>query len=458
MEMVCRCGQNVLNVYPSNLLLKYLIAFVLLCVSVAFSATPAFAATGSSILSMEERAETIDRLLAVRLETLPAKLMRREGIDMWVLVAREYNEDPVVMTMLPGVAHSARRRTILVFADEGTGGVNGYAVSRYAVGDYFQARWDPDEQTDQWQALADLITEKNPTTIGINVSSDFALADGLTHGEDEGLFGALSDEQESRIVSAEKLAIAWLETRTEEEMELYPSIVEIAHNIIAEGFSNNVITPGETTTEEVRWWYRDRIRELRLLAWFHPSVSIQREQQNTELQGVILPGDLLHVDFGITYLRLNTDTQQHAYVLKQGELEAPAGLRTGLATSNRLQDILTENFVLGRTGNEILRSARAQGIEEDIRPSIYTHPIGYHGHGAGPTIGMWDNQGDTVGRGDYPLYENTAHSIELNSTVSIPEWGGQDVRFKLEEDAFYDGEEIYYIDGRQEELIIIWSN
>ena len=456
--MVCRCGQNVLNVYPSNLLLKYLIAFVLLCVSVAFSATSAFAANGASILSMKERAETIDRLLAVRLETLPAQLMRREGIDMWVLVAREYNEDPVVMTMLPGDAHSARRRTILVFADEGTDGVNGYAVSRYAVGNYFQAKWDPDEQTDQWQALADLITEKNPTTIGINVSSDFALADGLTHGEYEGLFGALSDEQESRIVSAEKLAIAWLETRTEEEMELYPSIVEIAHNIIAEGCSNNVITPGETTTEEVRWWYRDRIRELRLLAWFHPSVSIQREQQNTELQGVILPGDLLHVDFGITYLRLNTDTQQHAYVLKQGELEAPAGLRTGLATSNRLQDILTENFVLGRTGNEILRSARAQGIEEDIRPSIYTHPIGYHGHGAGPTIGMWDNQGDTVGRGDYPLYENTAHSIELNSTVSIPEWGGQDVRFKLEEDAFFDGEKIYYIDGRQEELIIIWSN
>ena len=437
---------------------KLLTTITLLCFSVAFSATSAFAATGDSILSMKERAETIDRLLAVRLETLPAKLMRREGIHMWVLVAREYNEDPVVMTMLPGDAHSARRRTILVFADEGTDGVKGYAVSRYAVGDYFQARWDPDEQTDQWQALADLITEKNPTTIGINVSSDFALADGLTHGEYEGLFGALSDEQESRIVSAEKLAIAWLETRTEEEMELYPSIVEIAHNIIAEGFSNNVITPGETTTEEVKWWYRDRIRELRLLAWFHPSVSIQREQQNTELQGVILPGDLLHVDFGITYLRLNTDTQQHAYVLKHGESEAPAGLRAGLATSNRLQDILTENFVLGRTGNEILRSARAQGIEEDIRPSIYTHPIGYHGHGAGPTIGMWDNQGGTVGRGDYPLYENTAHSIELNSTVTIPEWGGQEVRFKLEEDAFFDGKNTYYIDGRQEELILISSD
>ena len=199
----------------------------------------------------EITAETIDRLLAVRLNTLPAKLMRRESIDMWILVAREYNEDPVVMTMLPGDAHAARRRTILVFSDEGDEGVKGYAVSRYAVGDYFQAIWNPEEQPDQWRALSDLITEKNPSTIGINVSSDFALADGLTHGEYEGLVDALTNEQESRLVSAEKLAIAWLETRTEEEMEIYPSIVEIAHDIIAEGFSNAVIK-GNTSSLATR--------------------------------------------------------------------------------------------------------------------------------------------------------------------------------------------------------------
>ena len=424
---------------------------------VGCSKEAAFAATGDSILSMEARAETVDRLLSVRLRDLPEKLMRREGLDMWILIAREYNEDPVVMTMLPGTAHSARRRTILVFSDEGSHGVKGYAVSRYGVGDYFQARWDPDEEPNQWQALADLISEKSPTAIGINVSSDFALADGLTYTEFQRLYSELSDEQKSKIISAETLAVAWLETRTEEEMKLYPSIVEIAHDIIEEGFSNTVITPGETTVEEVEWWYRDRIRELRLLAWFHPSVSIQRQNESTEIRGVILPGDLLHVDFGITYLRLNTDTQQHAYVLDSEEFEAPAGIRAGLATSNRLQDILTENFILGLTGNEILKAARAQAIEEGIRPSVYTHPIGYHGHGAGPTIGMWDNQGDTVGRGDYALYENTAHSIELNSTVSVPEWGGQDVRFKLEEDAYFDGKNIYYIDGRQEDLILISS-
>ncbi|PCJ27496.1 MAG: Xaa-Pro aminopeptidase [SAR86 cluster bacterium] len=423
--------------------------------------------TGDSILPMKQRAETIDRFLVARFESLPAKLMRREGIAMWILVAREYNEDPVVMTMLPGDAHAARRRTILVFMDEGAEGVKGYAVSRYGVGDFFKPVWNPEEQPDQWKALSELISEKNPANIAINTSSDFALADGLTQGEYVGLMGALTNEQKNRVQSAENLAISWLEARTAEEMAIYPSIVEIAHDIIEEGFSNEVITPGVTTTDDVMWWYRDRIRELRLVTWFHPSVSIQRADgaekefidlfTDTDRDGVILPGDLLHVDFGITYLRLNTDTQQHAYVLRPGESNAPAGLLAGLKTSNRLQDILTENFKAGRTGNEILRAARAQAIDEDIRPSIYTHPIGYHGHGAGPTIGMWDNQNDTVGKGDFPMHENTAYSIELNATVSVPEWGGQDVRFMLEEDAYFDGQTSRYIDGRQEEFILIES-
>ena len=417
---------------------------------------PTYSKTGDTILPMKQRAEVIDRLLADRLQSLPEKLMRREGIAMWVLIAREYNEDPVVKTMLPATAFAARRRTILVFVDEGDKGIKGYAVSRYGVGDYFKPVWNPDEQTDQWQALADFIVKKNPKNIGINVSPTFALADGLSHGEHSGFMSALPQRFQNRVVSAEKLAVSWLETRTADEMAIYPSIVKIAHDIIAEGFSNKVVTPGITTTDDVRWWYRDRIKELRLATWFHPSVGLQRSG-STESKGEILPGDLLHVDFGIIYLRLNTDTQQHAYVLRSGETEVPAGLIAGLKTSNRVQDILISKFKVGRTGNEILRAARLQATDEGIRPSIYTHPIGYHGHAAGPTIGMWDNQGDTVGRGDFPMHQNTAYSIELNSTVSVPEWGGQDVKFKLEEDAFFDGENTRYIDGRQQKFLLIKS-
>jgi Xaa-Pro aminopeptidase len=311
--------------------------------------------------------------------------------------------------------------------------------------------------------VAEVIAERAPQRIGVNRSSTFALADGLSATEYQALLEALPAEYHDRVVGAEALAIGWLETRTPEEMVVYPQIVRLAHTIIAEGFSNAVIQPGITTTDDVVWWYRQRIAELTLDTWFHPSVSLQRQtaegregdfSSRPDVE-VIQPGDLLHVDFGITYLRLNTDTQQHAYVLRSGETLAPAGLVDALAVGNRLQDILTENFVAGRTGNEILAAALAQSESAGIDATIYTHPIGFHGHAAGPTIGMWDQQGGVPGRGDYPLFASTAFSIELNAAVAVPEWGGQEVRVMLEEDAFFDGERTWYIDGRQTELILI---
>ncbi len=416
-----------------------------------------------AILSMEERAEVVNRWLEIRLDTVVPMLMRRAEVDMWIVSAREYNEDPVIKTMLPATWQSARRRTILVFYDRGPDeGVERLAIARYDIGAFFQSAWDKEEQPDQWARLAEVIAERDPQQIAINRSETFALADGMTDTEFDGLMAALPDAYQTRIVSGEELAIGWLEARTPEEMAVYPQIVRIAHAVIAEGLSEQVIQPGITTTADVQWWYRERIRDLNLTAWFHPSVSLQRPdageagdfsaQPDAE---VIQPGDLLHVDFGITYLRLNTDTQQHAYVLKPGETDAPEGLRDGLATGNRLQDILTDQFAVGRTGNEILAAALAQAEAEGIDATIYTHPIGFHGHGAGPTIGLWDQQGGVPGKGDYPLYANTAHSIELNAAVSIPEWDDQEILIKLEEDAFFDGEHVRYIDGRQDDLHLI---
>lgn len=418
--------------------------------------------TMPAILDMRERAELIDDLLEDRLHTVVPMLMRRAGIDMWIIAAREYNEDPVIETMLPATWLAARRRTVLVLFDDGTN-VEGLAVARYAVGPLFPAAWNPEEQPDQWQALADLVKERNPTRIAVNVSETFALGDGLTHAEHEGLMAALEPSLRGRVVSGDRLAVGWLETRTEAEMSVYPHIVRIARTIIREGFSDAVITPGVTTTDDVVWWYRQRIRDLGLITWFHPSVSVQRAESGGRSgdfssrpdAAVIQRGDLLHVDFGIKYLRLNTDTQQHAYVLRSGETDAPEGLRHALAVGNRLQDILTGQFQTGRTGNEILAGALSQAASEGIKASIYTHPIGFHGHGAGPTIGLWDQQGGVPGRGDYPLFANTAHSIELNATVPIPEWGGQEIRIMLEEDAFFDGSTTWYIDPRQEQMYLI---
>jgi len=411
------------------------------------------------ILSPRERASLENRILAERLDTLIPQIMRAEGIDLWLLVAREYLEEPVVATMLDAENMHARRRTILIFHDPGEGKpVERLTVSRYGLGGLFAPAWNPDEEPDQWAAVARLIAARNPKKIGINSSDLYQFADGMTLSQYGKFREALPPALHDRIVSGEGLAIRWLETRTPTEMALYPTVVRIAHAVIAEAFSRKVITPGTTTAEEVQWWYRDRLLQLGLTPWFHPSVAIQRQGREGMIEGeeVIRPGDLLWTDFGITYLRLNTDTQHLAYVLKPGESEAPAGLRQGLANSNKVQDFLRAAFKPGRSGNGALAEAREKAIAAGLEPSIYSHPIGYHGHGAGPSIGFWDNQ-QADPRGAGPIRANTAWSIELTSYAAVPEWGGQRVDFRTEEDAFFDGTSVRFIDGRQTALTLVPS-
>jgi Xaa-Pro aminopeptidase len=426
---------------------------------------PSLATDHPLVLPMQQRAQLIDELLNDKLRnTLPA-LMRREGIDMWLIIAREYNEDPIIETMLPATWLAARRRTMLVIYNPGPGlPIEALAVARYAVGEHFQQAWDKEKQPDQWARLLEIIQQRDPGSIGVNQSMHWGLADGIAATDLQLLKDTLPAKYRQRIVPAEALGVAWLETRTAREMQLYPQIVRIAHEIIEEAFSNRVIQVGVTTTEDVTWWFREKVRELKLSVWFHPTVSIQRQDAKVFDQveafsksrddGVILPGDLLHVDFGITYLRLNTDTQQHAYVLKPGETDAPDYLKQALAAGNRLQDIFTANFKAGASGNEVLAKSRKLAEQEGIKPTIYTHPLGYHGHGAGTTLGMWDSQDGVPGSGDYPLHLDTAYSIELNAASYIEQWG-KEIRIMLEEDAFFDAAGVRYIDGRQTEFILI---
>ncbi len=426
----------------------------------ALTETEAAAPALPAILPPRERAALENRILAERLDKLIPAIMRAEGIDLWLLVAREYFEEPVVATMLDAENMHARRRTILIFHDPGMGRpVERLTISRYGLGGLFDPAWDPDKQPDQWQAVADIIAARDPKKIAINSSDLYQFADGMTLSQYDKLMQALPPALHDRVTSGEGLAIRWLETRTPAEMALYPTIVRIAHAIIGEAFSRKVITPGVTTAEQVQWWYRDRLIQLGLAPWFHPSVAIQRQGREGMIEGdeVIRPGDLLWTDFGITYLRLNTDTQHLAYVLKPGETAAPAGLSAGLAGSNRVQDFLTRAFKTGRSGNEALAIARADAIAAGLDPSIYTHPIGHHGHGAGPSIGFWDNQ-NTVPAGEGPIRANTAWSIELTPYAAVPEWGGQRVDFRTEEDAFFDGETVRYIDGRQTAITLIPSD
>ncbi|MEZ4797720.1 MAG: M24 family metallopeptidase [Flavobacteriaceae bacterium] len=417
------------------------------------------------ILSERERARVVDEILADRFNNLLPKLMDRTGIDMWILISREYNEDPVLKTMLPATWLNARRRTIILFyRDKANNTIEKLAVARYNFGDNIISAWDKDSEPNQWKRLMQLIEERNPKTIGLNFSKHFNIADGLDKTDYDEFMEYLPSKYKSKVVSAEKLATGWIETRTEREMVIYSQLVDITHDIIAVAFSESVITPGITTTTDVEWWMRDKVTELGLETWFHPSVDVQRTSEtmgnhlysfsNRPDNMVILPGDLLHCDFGITYLRLNTDCQELAYVLKPNETEAPKFLVDAFKKGNQVQDFLTNNFVAGKTGNEILLKALNEAKAAGLRPSIYTHPLGSYGHSSGPTIGMWDAQGGVPGAGDYPLYPNTVYAIELNTTVTIPEWQ-RDIRIMFEEAGFYGEEGFRYVNGRQTELLLI---
>ena len=400
------------------------------------------------MIDLRSEAAARDHLLTRRLDTLIPQLLAETGIDCWVLIGREYAEDPVLATMLPATWLSARRRTILVLTPK-----ERFAVARYPVGQAFPGVWVPEDEPDQWTRLVALLTELDPKTIGVGMSVDQAHADGLTATERDALLESLPPPLRKRVTSADVLGLRWLETRLPEERATYVEATEVAHALLRRGLSREAVTPGTTTTTDLEWWYRQTVHDAGLGAWFHPTVTVQRptEDPGTTITG----GDLVHVDFGIVYASLCTDQQEHAYVLAEGERAAPDGLQRGLQSANRIQDLLMASFESGATGNEILRRALDACAAAGLDATIYSHAIGLHGHGAGMTIGLWDQQGGVPGAGDHPLHANTAHSIELMGISTVPEWGGQDVRFMLEQDAWFDGTECTWLDGRQTELHLI---
>ena len=401
--------------------------------------------------SLRDQAALQQRWLARRMETILPALMRKHGVDFWVIPMREYNEDPLFTSLVSPTTFAARRRTIYVFHDRGpSAGVDRIALGGTSQGGVYRAvRTTRAVEADvagrtaelwgdaQWQVLKDLIEERRPRSIGIDVSRTWAFADGLSHGEYEGMTAALGPEWTARLRPVELLAVELIASRLPEEAATFRRMNELAWEIISTAFSSDVITPGVTRTEDVVWWMRQRVNDLGLGSWFQPSVSVQRRSVTAEQLGdnpVIRRGDVLHCDFGIVAMRLNTDTQHMGYVLREGERDVPEGLRRALLASNRLQDIVMAEIRPGRTGNEILRGSLARMRAEGIDGTVYTHPIGVHGHGAGPLIGLWDYQEGVPGRGDAPVIANMWYSIELQATAPVPEWDGQRVRSAQEED------------------------
>jgi Xaa-Pro aminopeptidase len=397
--------------------------------------------------SVREQDRIRQEWLKARLERVLPAVMRRHGVGMWIVVCREYNEDPVFFSLVSPSVMAARRRTILVFNDLGPEkSVERLALGGGSNGGLYQVFRDPEAAgrelwgQGQWTTLRRLVDERRPATIAVNVSQTHAFSDGLSVGEWEQL-GAALGPWSARVVRAEDLPLEYVETRIPEMLPTYRQMMRVVHALVARAFSSEVVSPGKTTTEDVVWWLRQQVRDMGLGEWFPPSVSVQRAGSGArnnlaEREDVVIErGDHLHTDFGIKAMGLATDTQHVGYVLKEGESDAPAGLRQALASSNRLQDLLLERMRSGRTGNEVLADTLAAMKAAGIDGTVYTHPIGDHGHGAGPLIGLWDRQEAVPGRGEVRLLPSTWFSIELQATTRVPEWSGQPLRSAQEEDA-----------------------
>ena len=461
--------------------LKSAVVALTLVLGVAAQAGAQAPSTARPFGTLREQAAMQQDWLKKRLDTFLAPLMRKHGIDMWVIPMREYMEDPVFTALVAPETFAARRRTIYVFFDTcaaagtapSTACVERIALGGTSQGGVFEARRSVQKAAgdvgrgqqaelwgdEQWQALKTVIEERSPKVIGINRSAVFAFSDGLTSGELQGMSAALGGTWTAKFRDAEALPLELIASRLPEEEVFFERMTALVWSMTQEMFSSKTITPGTTKTSDLVWWWRQRVNALGLDTWFQPSVSVQRQGQTAAQIGgdpVIQRGDVLHCDVGITVARLNTDTQHNAYVLKEGETDAPAGLQRALASANALQDIVVSELRPGRTGNEILAASLARMKAQKINGTVYSHPIGLHGHGAGPLIGLWDYQTGVPGRGDAKVIPSMWYSIELQATTPVAEWGGQPVRMAQEEDVIIGADgKVRWALKRQDRLFLV---
>lgn len=405
------------------------------------------------IRTLKDQYRIRDEILKDRLENLMPKLLKECGVDMWLVIGREYNEDPVFKTLTPSLVKTASRLSCFVFSIDKDGKYEAINLSRpdSRLSPYYTHAYTTKEN--QYDVIARTVLERNPKKIAVNVSGITAQADGMSKFIWDNLYKRLGD----RLVPDGSMAIRWLETRTKRELELYPEIYRIAMDILREAYSLDVITPGMTTTTDVEYYIMQRINDMGLEAWFSPDVDVQRKGcAGKRMSDVVIEkGDIIHTDWGIEYMGLHTDSQRLGYLLRDGETEIPAGILEGLKIGNRFQDIVLENYIQGKTGNEIFFTAMEQARAEGIRPMLYTHPIGFYGHGAGPLIGLYTDQGFVPGAGELKLNDNTCYALELNITHSIPEWDAQDVAFYMEETIIFTSGKTHFCDDFRDVMIKI---
>jgi hypothetical protein len=409
---------------------------------------------------VREQARVIREVLQKRLETVLPVAMREAGFDMWVILCQEDAPDPVFASMMAMDAWCPILQMLVLFDRGADKGVERISIAMTNTGGLFEQPWKGHNEAEQWPLLARIVEERDPRRIGINIGRVQWAAGGLTHNLHDQLVRALPGKYVERLASAEPMATRWLATLTDEEVKLYEQVVAVARRIMADCYSPKTVVPGETTPEDLEWHYWQRAADLGLPVSFRPFFNrVRRDTMKKEFgddDRAIRPGDLVHSDCGIRYLRLNTDHQQWAYVRRPGETDAPEGLRRLLAEANRLQDIFRAQFREGLTGNELLAGILARAREAGVpEPAVYSHSLGLLLHEPGPLIGLpWEQQ-CCPGRGDAALRHNYAFTMELSVADAVAEWDGQKVRLSIEEDVVFTRDGCRIIGDRQTAFYLI---
>lgn len=400
------------------------------------------------IKSLKEQAALQDQILRERLEELLPKVMAASEADAWVIASKEYHEDLLFPLLVPASYLTARRITLLVFIkDQGTIRRFSLSLPDEDLEQYYEPYWHMAEES-QNEALNRLFRTFDPQHIAWNIAEVSAFADGLSSGLYRQYQREVDERYVKRFMEDPLLATKLMEIRTKTEKTLYPHVLEAAFTVIEDTFSAARIQPGVTTCADLEWHMKQMVQDMGLCFWFSPTIDLQREGVGPRYYGVIEKGDLLHCDFGIRYLNLCTDTQRNAYIAKDGETAIPSKLLKGFALNNRFQDIVRENFRLGRTGNEVFTAAITQAKQEGIRPCLYSHPCNVYGHGPGTIIGLYSDQNEIPIRGDIRLDYDTVFALELNIQY-------EDMTFYSEETVLFDETGVHFLYPGRDEIYFI---
>ncbi|MBC7899759.1 MAG: M24 family metallopeptidase [Saprospiraceae bacterium] len=412
------------------------------------------------LLSQRDQMDVREAWLKKRLVTMLLPMMKKNGIDIWIVVNEEFHSDPVTEHIVPPIP-IVGRRDLFVFIDRG-GKLERFAVVRYLeerLKNHYTVLNPP--RTEMPAALKKLIDGRNPKTIALNIGGNRGQQSGLTYDGYKFLAETLGADNEKKFVSAANLLTEFFDARLPEELEHYRTAVLATDVITRRAFSNEVITPGKTTVGDVRWWMMQQVNNLGLGIWFQPDLRVQRQAKSTGTtqqflstadENVVLErGDLIHVDFGLNYMGLSTDWQKHGYILNKGEKDAPAGLKAALKNTNRLQDILFSFARAGMTGAEVYDQTMAECKKQGIDAMIYSHPIGAHGHGLGASIDFRR----AIGGAEERLRLGSYTSIELNTSTNVPEWNNQRVTIMGEDDAYMTESGYKFFRPRQTEFYLI---